>query len=185
MIRLERLDRRSVLVATVVTLIALPSLWLTNRDDPSTAPAVAVAGMDLPDVATSSAASEPSGHDALGDAGGAFLARSGTDRASSRTTDGATERRVVTIAVPRDRSDRTVTGRATYRSSTVTPGICSVDGAPFGAQVTVTNVDNGYSVTCTASAVVRSSTHDVLLRTEAFARIADLSAAPVPVLVSW
>jgi len=183
-IRLVQLDRRSVVAATVVTLVALPSLWLTSRTDPSVAPNVATAGvgLDAPTGASSGPSAIPDTVDALGSPGAATWERPEFPLEPAPTTAPG---RTVAIAVPADRSDRTVFGRATFRSTVVTPSVCAVRGVPLGTRVTVTNVDNGHSVTCTASALVRNMTDDVLLHTSAFAGIADLSASPVPVRVTW
>ena len=40
-------DRRRFLMATTLTLLALPALWWANTSDKSTAPSVAVAGLDI------------------------------------------------------------------------------------------------------------------------------------------
>lgn len=184
MIRLDRLDRRSVVAATVVTLVALPSLWLTSRNDPTVAPNVATAGVDLeasaaPGPSSSAAQDAP---DPLGNPGGVTWERPEFPLEPTPTT---VRDRVVTIAVPSDRSDRTVLTRATYRSSVVTPETCAARGLPLGTRVTVTNVDNGHAVTCTVSVVLGNASDDVVLHTSAFAGIADLSASPVPVQVTW
>jgi hypothetical protein len=63
--------------------------------------------------------------------------------------------------------------------------VCQVKDAPFGSKVTVTNLDNSRSTTCTASISPAGILDSVVMHTDAFLVIADLVDAPVPVVISW
>ncbi|MGH9133515.1 MAG: hypothetical protein ACRDZZ_06235, partial [Ilumatobacteraceae bacterium] len=97
----------------------------------------------------------------------------------------ATAPGVIHIAIPDERSDRSATGTASYRSNLLNDDICQVKDAPFGARVTVTNLDNSRSVRCTASVSPAGIRTSVVMHTDAFSTIADLADAPVPVEISW
>lgn len=63
---------------------------------------------------------------------------------------------------------------------------CSTMLAPDGALLTVTNVDNGQSTTCTnTQGITVPPGVGMVLGTDAFAEIGDLSDAPLPVRVRW
>lgn len=187
MLNLDRADRRRVVAASVVSLVALPSLWLMSRDDP-TAPATVVGSgvvvgpesSDEPAGADAARSYVASSSEALGSAGGAFLVQ---PEVAPERPDTAGE--PVTVAVPARSSAPSATGRATYRSTVPGESICLVTAAPFNARVTVTNVDNGRSITCVASMSPVGSRDDIVLHTASFTQIADLTDAPVPVELSW
>lgn len=91
---------------------------------------------------------------------------------------------VIDIARPDGDSSNRLTGRAGFRDET--GEVCTVREAPPNAAITVTNVDNGLSTTCRnmLSGYVPAGV-DLVLASSVFLRIADVSAAPVPVLVEW
>ena len=63
---------------------------------------------------------------------------------------------------------------------------CSTMLAPEGALLTVTNVDNGQSTTCTNTQGVSVPPGvGMVIGTDAFGKIGDLSDAPLPVRVRW
>ena len=63
---------------------------------------------------------------------------------------------------------------------------CSTMLAPEGALLTVTNVDNGQSTTCTNTQGISIPPGvDMVMGTDAFGKIGDLSDAPLPVRVRW
>lgn len=58
--------------------------------------------------------------------------------------------------------------------------------APDGALLTVTNVDNGQSTTCTnTQGITIPPGVGMVLGTDVFAKIGDLADAPLPVRVRW
>ena len=79
-------------------------------------------------------------------------------------------------------------GKATYRRYVDTTIFrpCTTYLAPSGATITVTNVDNGLSTTCTNTlGVSMPAEADIVMDTDVFVAIADLVDAPVPVRLSW
>lgn len=63
---------------------------------------------------------------------------------------------------------------------------CSTMLAPDGALLTVTNVDNGQSATCTnTQGIDIPAGVGMVLGTDVFAKIGDLADAPLPVRVRW
>jgi hypothetical protein len=160
-------DRRRLFWATVVTLGVLPALWWANTDADSAAPNVAVAGVDVgadPDTAAPTDAPE------LGSAEPVFLGG-----LASRTGAGQQ-----VIAVPAKPSVEGITARATFRSSLPDAGACIVPGIASGAPVVVVNLANNRSIACTTVDVPEGA-DDVVLDTQAFAELADLTDAPIAV----
>ncbi len=168
-------DRRRFIAATALTLLALPALWWANTSENSSAPNLAIAGIDadidVADAARPSQTSSPTGPDTpTRDVAPVFLG--GPPSAAGA---GQSE-----IAVPSRPLIDGIMARATFRSSVPT-NICIVPGVTTGSRVTVVNLANNRSVTCTSILPPGDSTGDVVLPTTAFAAIADLTDAPVSV----
>jgi hypothetical protein len=96
----------------------------------------------------------------------------------------------ITIAVPASVPQTTQTGTASYKrwakGSTWATNPCATWFLKVGTSVTVTNLDNGHTVTCTV--VERTGTDKsqaIVLDTDLFAQLADLVHAPIPVRISW
>jgi hypothetical protein len=172
-------DRRRFTAATVLTLLALPALWLANTSDNSAAPNLAVAGID-PDVENAEPAEEPSAasaadptpavDDGLGDIAPVYL-----EGPSSAAGAGQSP-----IAIPSRPLLDVIAAKATFRS-TVPAGTCIVGGITTGSQITVVNLDNNRSMTCTTILAPGDQPRDVVMHTDAFAGIADLTDAPISV----
>jgi rare lipoprotein A (peptidoglycan hydrolase) len=90
-----------------------------------------------------------------------------------------------TTAAPARDGERSETGKGTWYDSG-TPGVCAHKTLPFGTVVTVTNVANGKSVTCTV--------HDrgpyvdgyiIDLNPQEFSKIAPLSAGVINARITW
>jgi hypothetical protein len=172
-------DRRRFMAATVLTLLALPALWWANTSDNSAAPNLAVAGIDVATaddgdaIADSTeqlatAAGRPEAPD--GEVAPVFL-----DGPASAVGAGQAE-----IAVPaRPLIDRIV-AKATFRSS-IAGRTCIVPGVAGGSEVTIVNLANNRSVTCTSVIAPGSAESDVVMHTSAFGAIADLTDAPISV----
>lgn len=188
MLNLDRADRRRVTTASIITLVALPSLWLMSRDDPTAPAAVVTAGVVVGPEATDATADDTAtapafpqlAQHAMGTVSGAFLERPETAPERSRVPTEPVS--VATQAAPHG---TVVAGRATYRSTVPGHSVCLVSGAPVNTRITVTNVNNGRSITCTASPLPATSRDDVVLHTMSFTEIADLTDAPVPVELTW
>jgi hypothetical protein len=185
-----------MVMATAVTVIALPSLWLMSRSGESGAPNVATAGVGLdagrddadaassgasalpaPTNASSLGATEPptTAVDVMGGGDGTYLAPPAT------SSTGGT----VQIAVPTGPDETWFVGSATYRSTIASVDLCLVRDAPFGSVVTVTNRNNARSVRCRASVSPIGEVDDIVLHSDAFAELADPTDAPIPVEIDW
>jgi hypothetical protein len=94
----------------------------------------------------------------------------------------------IEIATPMSTSGNAVTGLASYKRLSPTPGprLCATPLAPRGRTIHVLDIDNGHEVRCTnvsTKQTVNGST--VLLDTTTFKELADLAQAPIPITVSW
>ncbi len=162
-------DRRRFTAATVLTLLALPALWWANTsENNSTSPNLAVAGIDA-DVDAGQPAAEAPTND-LDEVSPVFL-----EGPSSAAGAGQAE-----IAIPSKPLIDGVTAKATFRSS-VPVGTCIIAGITSGSQVTVVNLDNNRSMTCTTIITPGGALGELVMHTSAFASIADLTDAPISV----
>ena len=165
-------DRRRFIAATVLTLLAFPALWYANTSDNSSAPSLAVAGIDPGVDAAESAsnANAATADEVLDDVAPVFL-----EGPTSAAGAGQSE-----IAIPARPLIDGITAKATFRSGLV-DGTCIVAGLTSGTRITVVNLDNNRSVTCTTVLAPGNQSGDIVLRTSAFATIADLTDAPISV----
>jgi len=164
-------DRRRIIAMTVLTLVALPALWWANTsENTSTSPNLAAAGIDpVVDAATAGPAGAAT-DDGLDDVAPAFL-----EGPSSAAGAGQ-----AAIAVPAKPLIEGVSAKATFRSN-VAEGTCVVAGMTSGSRVTVVNLANNRSVTCTTMLAPGDSADELVMSTNAFAGIADLTDAPISV----
>lgn len=164
-------DRRRIIAATVLTLVALPALWWANTSqNSSTSPNLAVAGID-PGVETPVAApAQTAPDDGLDDVAPVFL-----EGPTSAAGAGQAE-----IAIPAKPLIDTVLATATFRSN-VADGICVAAGMTSGSRITVVNLDNNRSVSCTTVLAPGNLPDNLVMNTDAFASIADLTDAPISV----
>lgn len=160
-------DRRRILLATALTAVALPVLWWSSKSDDA-APNVATAGIAV--GGASSPNPDPTPNDADTRPGApVFL-----DGPTGQVGAGLAE-----IAVPGTTGDTVVTTAAFRNSLPAT--WCSVPGMLNGRTVTVVNLDNNRSVTCTTTMVRGNLGEQIYLHPDLFADIADLTDAPIPV----
>ena len=91
------------------------------------------------------------------------------------------------IAYPGPGEMNRVNGKASYvRFPDYNSAICYASTAPLGVEVTIVNLNNGRSLTCTnVFAVTLPSGADVVIHTPLYLQIANLVDAPLPVTVSW
>lgn len=178
-------DRRRLTVATLITVAALPALWLMQRDPstPSTA-GVAVAGPN----------------------GGIAIAGSGNDDAatSTSTTVAATEAPTtsgpsVAIVTPSQDAavttttlspDRRRTGTATYKryEGYGIPNPCMAPGAPVNTTITIRSLNTGRTIQCrnvVGYTPLAEADIVVVINTETFLDMADTRDAPVAVEITW
>lgn len=167
-------ERRRLLLATLVTLVALPALWLMSRDNNSGAPNVATAGVVVEngiavDATDATDPANPEAAAALGEHDPVFL-----DGPAAQPGGRAP------IAVPAPPREEVRHASATYRS-TVGRRACIVPFVPTGTQLIIVNLDNNRSTTCVAVYSPASEVDEVVLHTDTFLKLADLTDAPIPV----
>jgi len=166
-------DRRRVVVASVFTLVALPALWVLNRESAATsgAPKVGAAGVDIKsgaDAAPNTIAYKPEPP--------LFV---GGDEVPVPPA-------AVVVAVPPSTGANEVTTKASFHRYSAGSRQCTTLLAPDGELLTVENIDNGRTTTCTNTLGMAMPTGaDIVLHTEVFGEIGDLADAPLSVHVSW
>ena len=174
-------ERRRLVLATILTLVALPALWLMSRDEGSVAPNVATAGVvvengtrtDVSDVTDPSTSAGPSNS-------GGIAAALGEHEPVFLDGPSAPPGGVAPIAVPAPPHEEVRLATATYRS-TVGRGSCLVRFVPTGTRLTIVNLDNNRRTGCVAIYSPASEVDDVVLHTDTFLELADLTDAPIPV----
>ncbi len=155
-------DRRRILLASALTLVAMPALWWANQ---SGAPNVATAGIVVVDKSATAPTAD------TGDVAPVFL-----DGPSGQVGAGLSE-----IAIPTAPAIAGITTTATFRSTLGSASACMMPGMASGQQVTVVNLDNNRSVTCTAILAPASAADQLVMASELFAELADPTDAPIPV----
>jgi hypothetical protein len=167
-------DRRRLIAATVLTLVALPALWWANTSERSAGPSLAVAGLDADaatvagDIATPTAADDRIESD--DEVSPVFLEGPSSPAGADRPE----------IAVPAKPLLDGITAKATFRSS-VGVDECIAPGITSGTQITVINLANNRSMTCTTLLAPGTATGELVMHTSVFTTIADLTDAPIAV----
>jgi hypothetical protein len=191
-------DRRRFLLASAMTLLALPALWWANKQSDAGAPNVATVGIEVADANDSGANADAAAVIAPVDATGAIPTTTipvVSTTPTPTTTPPVTEPPPVflggpsasgavaapPIGIPASPAVATITTKATYRSTISPADTCLVAGIDTGTRITVTNLDNGHSVDCIANRVYTDGSDGLVLHTNLFAQIADLTDAPIPV----
>ena len=162
-------DRRRFLLATLVTLLALPALWWINQDDDSAAPNVAPVGVEVGDDTDAATTGEPA-TEADGD-GTEPVFLDGPFSANP----GAAE-----IAVPAAPDREPIVGTASY-SSVISGGTCLTNHTEPWNEVTVVNLDNNRSIKFLVAPAPEAQTTDIVIHTRRYNALADLTDAPIPV----
>ena len=163
---LEPRDRRRVVVAALVSLVALPALWVAARNDNSAAPNTASVGVEVGASAAAQSNSVP-----LPDPGQqvpAFL--SGPEPIAPG---------IAQVAVPGEQGE-TFRADATY-SGDVPSWLCVTNVVQSGLDVTVVNLDNNRSVTCQTQTSSEVQDDVVVLGTSLLANLADITEVPLSV----
>jgi len=196
------LDRRRLMIALAITLFALPALWISQRSDTVGLAAdgsseVIIIGDPAP---TTDVRDRPPIPSLLGQPGGAFLLQPepvdpdavlpSTTTTSTTIPNVPAPDQVAALPDPSDVDPDTfdpeneLLGSATFRSWLTREELCAARAIPADTIIRVVNLDNGQSMACRV-AFISLGTHDVILARVAFARIADLTDAPIPVEITW
>jgi hypothetical protein len=169
-------DRRRLVFATVFTVVALPALWVSGRDQAqtTTAPSAGAVGLATPSggeprATTITTTYQPGAPVFLGNADAAQTAVAPSVSVQHGTDPGGNHADV----------------RATFRRY-LSADSCTTSYAAGGTKITVTNIDNGQSLTCRNVLGPTVPAGDgILVHTELLARIANLADAPISVRISW
>jgi hypothetical protein len=168
-------DRRRFLLATSLTLLALPALWFVARAANSGAPNVASVEVGIAgNVATTGSAPTSSAAPTTqpeGEAAPAFLDGPATPVGAANAE----------IAVPAAPAVTAITTHATYRSTIAPTNTCLVGDIPTGRKITVINRNNGLSVECISTRTYSTIKDGVVMHPDLFSKIANLTDAPIPV----
>jgi hypothetical protein len=201
-LRFEHGDRVRLVVASCLTVAALPILLREGNERRVNQPTVAavapggealaspldsgpsttvVAGASSSETERAASPAPPVEQPTTTEDAGRFLVGGTT----TPVTAGS-----VTIAVPAPASDTSETGTASFKrwakGSTWATDPCAAWFLKVGTRVTVTNLDNGHSATCTI--VERTGTDKsqvIVLDADVFAQLSDLVHAPIPVRITW
>ena len=172
----EDSDRRRTTVLLMLTIIALPVIFFVTRGDDAESdtgvdPATGevIPADDDTMIASDNGPSRPPLVES--DAEPTFL-----DGPAADPNPGVAE-----IAVPARPETPPIRLAASYRSTVAGQRSCLVKDLTSGLSVTITNLDNGRSITCVTSLASFSQTADIVLHTDAFSLLADLTEAPITV----
>ncbi len=167
----EDSDRRRTSVLLILTIIALPVIFFVTRVD-STDGGAAV------DPTTGEVIADDDSNDGpnrpplvASDADPTFLDGPSADP----------NPRVAEVAVPARPETAPMRLSASYRSTVAGERTCLVQGLASGLTVTVKNLDNGRTIACVTAVAPFSQTADIVLHTDAFSRLADVTEAPITV----
>jgi hypothetical protein len=165
---LSTFERRRIAVAAIITVLVLPLLMINNGDDTQ----------DV-EVAVTTTTQSDSGLNETSEEGSLEPIILGGP--SPIVQDGSAQ-----IAYPAS-SLTGVEAIASFSNFDNAPDIvCYFPEAPLGINVSVQNLNNGRTTTCTN--VFRTSLPSgatMLLHTKVFESLANLVDAPIPVTVSW
>lgn len=200
-LRFEHGDRVRLIVASCLTVVALPVLLSEGRaqraERPPTVAAVAPGGEALASplgdeqtTATTTTPAPAKPDRGSGGSGATTTATTDADPPSFLTGVTAALPKSITVAVPAQISNTTETGKASFRrwapGSTSVTNPCAAWFLKVGTKVTVTNLDNGHTVDCVVTQRTGVPQDQlIVLDTQAFSQLADLIEAPIPVTISW
>ncbi|MFM2072701.1 MAG: hypothetical protein RLZZ623_2965 [Actinomycetota bacterium] len=165
-------ERRRIAVAAVFTLVALPAIWLFDRSTPTASPSVAAAGVAGPQVQNQADVPTTEADKPV------FL----------DNTLAVVAPAVIDVALPNPPKPNETVGTASFQRYLETTIVrpCTAVTAPSGAIITVVNINNGLSTTCTNTLGFSvESNITISLDTDVYSTIADLSDAPIPVRIDW
>lgn len=160
-----------MVLAAIVTIVALPAVWLADRDRAGTsaAPGVAAVGLADQQVTAETEPVELVGDDPMGSVAPLLPDSPVTVAPRHVQYQSPVADRAVLLA------------EATFRRSVSAPNICMTDLVGPREQITVINLDNGQSIDCYTRAIPPDSPDRLILRTDTFASFADVTDAPIHV----
>ena len=169
---LSRIDRNRITVVTIVTIVAVPLLWIASAGSQSGTESTSdtVAGTTTTTLklglATDITADSPVNLE-----GPSVESPTGTGQ----------------IAYPADNDGQLRRGIATYkRFPDIVKTGCATNLVPLGAIITVRNLNNGRTVECTNLNIGYVPPNvDLVLHTDLFEDVAELKEAPLPVEMTW
>jgi len=168
-------DRRRLLIAALLTMVALPTLWWAKRDNPIATPGVAVA-----------------------DVSGALANATGASKTAVKVSGPGTPPGY--LSGPGDPSPPApgeATGPPLEESFTrgglgsfkafppLSEQLCELAFLPDRTRITVENTDNGKRVECLVSRTRLAEGIVIVLDASLFVELSDLAEAPVPVRIRW
>lgn len=162
-------ERRRLVVVMALTVILLPFMFAgggSTGESTTTDPAAS----SLPSPAGVASDTEP--------ANPAFLPVEGNSDVPE----------IITVNVPAPPEGTVIKGNATFIRWPQTMGLrpCATPNAVIGAVITVTNLDNGRTLTCDNVSIQQLTAGNVIvIHTELFTEIADLIDAPLAVEISF
>jgi hypothetical protein len=176
----EDTDRRRSLLLGVLTLIALPAIYLYSQTNASTdtgdddIAAEDIAAEEVPVTdgeppVTDNAANRPP--ITVSEADPIFL-----DGPVGDVNPGVNE-----IAIPQRPDIAPLVLSASYRSTVAGVRSCLVNGLTGGLSVSIKNLDNGRSITCVTRTPPALQVADVVLHADTFALLADPTEAPITI----
>ena len=169
---LSRIDRNRITVVTIVTIVAVPLLWIASAGSRSGTESTndTIAGTTTTTLklglATDITADSPVNLE-----GPSIESPTGTGQ----------------IAYPADNDGQMRRGIATYkRFPDIVKTGCATNLVPLGATITVRNLNNGRKVECTNLNIGYVPPNvDLVLHTDLFEDVAELKEAPLPVEMTW
>ena len=169
-LRFDDSDRRRLVLASALTVAALPAVWLVNQDDEGSRPNVAAVGLAAENGAADTASTTPP--DPMGEVDARYLAGTSLPPPPqpASVAVGSTDQVVV------------ATAQAIYRRSVGRVDSCQYNGVRAGQLITVVNVDNGRSIECwTTVRPPDGPADELVMHPDRFIHIADLTSAPINV----
>ncbi|WP_395152668.1 hypothetical protein [Ilumatobacter sp.] len=183
---LDDTDRRRFYFAALLSLIALPALWFVNRDDPAPGPNIATAGVDVGNQAASAETTAGTPITVQTTIGQSNLPTPDTIRDTDPIfLDGPAPQQggVTKIAVQTADGSDSIFAQATFLSTVPDTLTCFAKDIEPGQIVTVINLDNLRSTTCSIMLAPVNQPTDIVLHTDNFVQLADLTDAPISVQV--
>ncbi|MGA9278628.1 hypothetical protein [Ilumatobacter sp.] len=165
----EDIDRRRFLILALLTLIALPAIYFYSQRDDATADDPTSVTVDEAALDVNDASNRPP--IVVSDADPAFL-----DGPVGEAVPGVNE-----IAVPTRPETAPLVLSASYRSTVPGVNTCLLRNVGLGIPVTITNLDNGRSLTCVTAQAPQGQVADVVLHTGSFTKLADVTEAPITI----